>query len=426
MSVNQGSGSRSRDEKHHYLLRSVQAIVRHSLEELGYSEEMIELLKEPKCALEVKIPVRMDNGKIRIFTGYRVQHSDAIGPTKGGVLFHPDVSLTQVKALSVLNGIKSAILGLPCGGAKGGVICDPRELSFRELEGLSRGYIRAIRSIIGPRKDILALDVFTNTQIMAWMMDEYGRFSGTESPGFITGKPIVLGGLRGREYAVARSISRFVHEAASSKGIELNGAEAIIQGFGSAGSYVAKTLFESGARVVGISDAYGALYNPSGLDVEELLNCRDSFGTVTKLFQHTFTNQELLEKPCDILVLAAIENQITENNAADIRAKVVVEAAENAVSDQAAIILADRNILFVPEVLSCAADVTVSYFEWVQNNQGITWTEKEVEERLREVLSSAFEQVREMAGDRKTTMRTAAYLVGVQKLAESVRYRGWI
>lgn len=418
-------GSRSRGEKQ-LLLHSIQSVVRNALEELGYSEEMFDLLKEPQRTLEVKIPVRMDTGKVRIFTGYRAQHSDAVGPTKGGVLFHPDVSPEQIKALSVLIGIKSAILDLPCGGAKGGVVCDPRELSYRELEGLSRGYIRAIRSIIGPRRDILAHDIFTNTQMTAWMMDEYGRYAGSESAGLITGKPNVLGGLQGKEDAAARGITEFVRKAAAGRGIEPGGSRTIIQGFGGAGSYVAKSLHESGARVVGISDAYGALYNPSGLDVEELLDCRDSFGTVTKLFQHTLTNKELLEKPCDILVLTAIDNQITENNATDIRAKVVIEAAENAVSDQAAVILTERGTLFVPEILSCAADVAVSYFEWVQNIQGIAWTEKEVSERLREVLRSAFERVHAMAEDRKTTMRTAAYLVGVQKVAESVRYRGWV
>lgn len=424
MSVNQGSGSR--DVKHFHLLRSIQTVVQSSLAELGYSEEMVELLKEPQRILEVKIPIRMDSGKLRVFTGFRAQHSDAAGPTKGGVLFRPDVSLSQMKALSILIGIKSGVLGLPCGGAKGGVICDPRELSFRELEGLSRGYIRSIFPIIGPRADIPALDPFANTQIMAWMMDEFSRISRTESPGFITGKPLVLGGLHGRENAVARGVSLFVRAAASSRGIDLRGAEAVVQGFGSAGSFVAKFLSDSGAKVTGISDAYGALYNPSGLNVDELLNCRDSFGTVTKLFQHSLTNQELLEKPCDLLVLSAIENQITEKNAADVSAKVVLEAAENAVSDGAAAILSENNILFVPEILVCAADVAVSYFEWAQNNQGIIWTESKVEERLSEILNSAFHRVYDMAVDRKTTMRSAAYLVGLQRLAESVRYRGWV
>ncbi|RYL94867.1 Glu/Leu/Phe/Val dehydrogenase [Sporolactobacillus sp. THM7-4] len=425
MSVSEENDSREEKIQLHSPLQSVQAVIRSAATELGYSQEVFDFLKEPQLFLEVRIPVRMDNGKIRVFTGYRAQYNHTAGPTKGGVRFHPNVSAEQAKALSIRMGLKAGILNLPFGGAKGGVICDPRELSFRELEGLSRGYVRAIRSNIGPFRDILAQDIFTNAQVMAWMMDEYDHLN-QGSPGFITGKPLVLGGLPGGDMAGARGVVLFVCEAARKKEINLQEARVIVQGFGSAGSCVAKLLYDRGAKIVGISDAYGALYNPDGLAVDELIDQRDSFGTVTKLFRQTITNQAILEKPCDILVLAAIDNQVTHENAANIQAKVIVEAAGQAVSEQADTILTQRNVMVVPEILACSGDVTASYFEWVQNNQGMIWNEQEVWEKLDQVLSPAFHFVDETARDRNISMRKAAYTVGVRKLAEASRFRGLI
>lgn len=408
------------------LLRSTQTVIHIALEKLGYPEEVYELLKEPLRMLTVKIPVRMDNGSMKIFTGYRAQHNDAVGPTKGGIRFHPEITENEVKALSIWMSLKCGIVDLPYGGGKGGIVCDPRDMSFRELEGLSRGYVRAISQIVGPTKDIPAPDVFTNSQIMAWMMDEYSRMDEFNSPGFITGKPIVLGGSHGRESATAKGVTICIHEAAKKKGIEIKGAKVVVQGFGNAGSYLSKFMHEEGAKVIGISDAYGALHDPNGLDIDYLLDRRDSFGTVTKLFNQTISNKELLELECDILVPAAIENQITVKNADNIRAKIIVEAANGPTTLEATKILTDRGVLLVPDVLASAGGVTVSYFEWVQNNQGYYWSEEEVAEKLEKVMIKAFNHIYETAHNRHVDMRLAAYMVGVRKMAEASRFRGWI
>ena len=408
------------------VLESTQNVIQEALKILGYGSQYFELLKEPLRMLTVRIPVRMDDGTVRVFTGYRAQHNDAVGPTKGGVRFHPNVTEDEVKALSMWMSIKCGIVGLPYGGGKGGIICDPREMSMPELERLSRGYVRAISQMVGPTKDIPAPDVFTNSQIMAWMMDEYSRIREFDSPGFITGKPIVLGGSKGRETATARGVAIVIEEAAKRLGMTLGESKIIVQGFGNAGSYLAKFMHDAGAKVVGISDAYGALYDENGLDIDELLDMRDSFGTVTTRFKNTISNHELLESPCDILVPAAIENQITAANAHQVQAKIVVEAANGPTTLEATKILSERGILLVPDVLANAGGVTVSYFEWVQNNQGYYWSEEEVDAKLREVMVQSFETVFNMASQRHVNMRVAGYMVGVQRLAEALRYRGWL
>ncbi|KSU63495.1 glutamate dehydrogenase [[Bacillus] enclensis] len=408
------------------VLKSTQTVIHLALDKLGYPEEVYELLKEPVRMLTVKIPVRMDDGKVKVFTGFRAQHNDAVGPTKGGIRFHPNVTEKEVKALSIWMSLKCGIVDLPYGGGKGGIICDPRDMSFRELERLSRGYVRAISQIVGPSKDIPAPDVFTNSQIMAWMMDEYSRIDEYNSPGFITGKPLVLGGSHGRETATAKGVTICIREAAKKKGIKLEGARVVVQGFGNAGSFLAKFMHDAGAKIIGISDAYGGLHDEEGLDIDYLLDRRDSFGTVTKLFNNTITNQELLELDCDILVPAAIENQITEHNAHKIRASIVVEAANGPTTLDATKILTERGILLVPDVLASSGGVTVSYFEWVQNNQGYYWTEEEVEEKLEKILVHSFNNVYETSQTRRVDMRLAAYMVGVRKMAEACRFRGWI
>ncbi|GIN85639.1 glutamate dehydrogenase [Heyndrickxia sporothermodurans] len=425
MAAETGADNQALEEKHD-VLKSTQTVIHKALEKLGYPEEVYELLKEPIRMLTVKIPVRMDDGSVKIFTGYRAQHNDAVGPTKGGIRFHPNVTEKEVKALSIWMTLKCGIVNLPYGGGKGGIICDPREMSFRELEALSRGYVRAISQIVGPTKDIPAPDVFTNSQIMAWMMDEYSRLRENDAPGFITGKPLVLGGSHGRESATAKGVTICIREAAKKRGINLEGARVVVQGFGNAGSFLSKFMHDAGAKVIGISDAYGALYDPNGLDIDYLLDRRDSFGTVTKLFDNTISNKELLELDCDILVPAAIENQITEENAHNIRAKIVVEAANGPTTLEATQILTDRGILLVPDVLASAGGVTVSYFEWVQNNQGYYWTEEEIDEKLEKVLVHSFESVYNTSETRRVDMRLAAYMVGVRKSAEASRFRGWI
>jgi len=279
---------------------------------------------------------------------------------------------------------------------------------------------------VGPTKDIPAPDVMTNSQIMAWMMDEYSRIREFDSPGFITGKPIVLGGSQGRETATARGVAIMIHEAMKKQGIPLHEARVVVQGFGNAGSYLAKFMYEAGAKVIAISDVHGALYNESGLDIEDLLERRDSFGMVTNLFRETITNEELLKLDCDVLVPAAIENQITVHNANDIRARIIVEAANGPTTLEATRIVTDRGILLVPDVLASGGGVIVSYFEWVQNNQGYYWSEAEVDAKLREMMVRGFNQVYELHQARNVDMRLAAYMVGVRKMAEAVRLRGWV
>lgn len=408
------------------VLHLTQVVIKEALTKLGYSDEMYELLKEPLRILTVRIPVRMDDGSTRIFKGFRAQHNDAVGPTKGGVRYHPDVNEDEVSALSIWMSLKCGIVDLPYGGGKGGIICDPRQMSIRELERLSRGYVRAISQVVGPTKDIPAPDVMTNAQIMAWMFDEYSRIRELDAPGFITGKPIVLGGSQGRESATAKGVTIMIEQALQKKGMALNNARIVIQGFGNAGSYLAKFLHDSGAKVLGISDVHGALYKPDGLDIDYLLERRDSFGSVTKLFPDAISNEELLESECDILVPAAVENQITKHNAERIKASIVVEAANGPTTLEATKILTNKGVLIVPDVLASSGGVVVSYFEWVQNNQGYYWTEEEVERKLREVLVKAFENVYNIHITRDVDMRLAAYMLGVRKVAEAARFRGWI
>ncbi len=408
------------------VLQRTQRVIQDALKKMSCSEEAYELLKEPQRLLTVRIPVKMDDGTTKVFTGYRAQHNDAVGPTKGGIRFHPDVTIEEVKALSMWMSIKCGIASLPYGGGKGGIQCDPRHMSTGELERLSRGYVRAISQIVGPTKDIPAPDVYTNSQIMAWMMDEYSHIREFDSPGFITGKPLVLGGSLGRDSSTAKGVVIVLKEAARVAGLSLQGARIIIQGFGNAGSYLAQFLHNAGAVIVGISDANGALYEPDGLDIPSLLDRRDSFGTVTNLFSNCITNEELLVQPCDILIPAAIANQLTAENAPDIQAKIVVEAANGPTTLEATRLLTKRNILLVPDVLASAGGVIVSYFEWVQNNQGYYWSEKEVEERLESILKASFASVHQTARLQNADMRLAAYMVGLKKMVDASIYRGWI
>ncbi|AHV97462.1 Glu/Leu/Phe/Val family dehydrogenase [Paenibacillus sabinae] len=408
------------------VLQRTQQVIQQALQIMGCDESCYDLLKEPLRILTVRIPVKMDNGQIKVFTGYRAQHNDAVGPTKGGVRFHPDVTEEEVKALSMWMSMKCGITNLPYGGGKGGVRCDPRSMSPRELEMLSRGYVRAVSQIVGPTKDIPAPDVYTNSQVMAWMMDEYSRIREFDSPGFITGKPLVLGGSQGRESSTALGVTIVLKEACKVLGIEVKHSKVIIQGFGNAGSFLAKFLYDAGATIVGISDAYGALYDPNGLDIDDLLDKRDSFGTVTHLFQSRITNEELLVQSCDILIPAAIENQITETNAEHIQAKIVIEAANGPTTAHATKVLSDRGILIVPDVLASAGGVVVSYFEWVQNNQGYYWEEEEIIHKLQNILISSFYSIYETSRKEKVDMRLAAYIVGLKKMVDAAKWRGWI
>jgi glutamate dehydrogenase len=408
------------------VLINTQRVIHDALHLLGYDEAMYELLSEPMRVLTVQIPVRMDDGHTEVFTGYRAQHNDATGPTKGGVRFHPDVSLDEVKALSMWMSIKCGIFNLPYGGAKGGIVCDPRTMSMAEQERLARGYVRAISQIVGSAKDIPAPDVYTNPQIMSWMYDEYNHIREYDSPGFITGKPLVLGGSRGREQATALGVCIAMREAANHLGKNLKDLNILIQGFGNVGSHVAEIAYRMGAKVVGISDAGGGVYRPGGLNIPELMDARDSFGMITPHLTNVIGNAEFLVQPCDILVPAALENQIHGQNARDIQASIVVEAANGPTTSEADEILKERGILVVPDVLANAGGVTVSYFEWVQNNQGFYWTEAEVNQRLEDMMVQSVRQILDTAKRYHVSPRLAAYIVGVRPFAEAIRWRGWV
>jgi len=408
------------------MLQETQDIVRQALDVLGYGPEAFDLLKLPMRVLTVRFPVRMDDGTVRVFTGYRVQHNDAIGPTKGGVRLHPDITPEEMEALAIWMSIRCGIAELPFGGAKGGIVCDPRDMSFAEIERVSRSYVRAVSQIVGPAKDVPTPDAFSNSQNMAWMLDEYSHIRESDSAGFITGKPVILGGTRGRDGAAARGIALTLEEAVRQRKQTLEGQRVIVQGFGGIGSYLAKYLSDRGSRIVGVGDAYGALYRETGLDVDELLERRDSFGTVTRLYRDVLTNRELLEQPCDILVLAASGTAITAELADKIQASLVVEAANVSTSKDAMDILTEREVLVIPDVLSFAGDVVVSYFEWVQNNQGYYWSESEVQAKLDDRVRQSFDRVYQVAVRYGVNMRLAAYIVGVQRLAEASRWRGWI
>ncbi|WP_188880843.1 Glu/Leu/Phe/Val family dehydrogenase [Alicyclobacillus cellulosilyticus] len=408
------------------ILEHTQEAVHQALRKLGYPDEVYELLKEPIRVLTVRIPVKMDDGHVEVFTGYRAQHNDAIGPTKGGIRFHPDVTLEEVKALSIWMSLKCGIFNLPYGGAKGGIVCDPRKMSLGEQERLARGYVRAVSQIVGPTKDIPAPDVYTNAQIMAWMYDEYSRIREYDSPGFITGKPVVLGGSKGRERATALGVCIAAREAVRQLGRELKDCRVLIQGFGNVGSNVASILHDMGVKVVGVSDAGGGLYDERGLDIPRLLEQRDSFGMVTPHFRDVMPNEQFLLQPCDVLIPAALENQITADNAEQIQASVLVEAANGPTTPEADTILERRGVLVVPDVLANAGGVTVSYFEWVQNLQGWYWTEEEVNRRLEAWMVQSLQTIFHTAKTYHVGLRLAAYMVGIRPFAEAMRWRGWV
>lgn len=406
-------------------LEEFQETLKEAISYLNYPKEVFEFLKKPMRFLEVSIPVKMDDGTTQIFQGYRAQHNDATGPTKGGIRFHPDVTAEEVKALAGWMSLKCGITDLPYGGAKGGIVCEPRNMSLSELQRLSRGYVRAVSQIVGPTKDIPAPDMYTNSQIMAWMLDEYDHIREFDSPGFITGKPLVLGGSEGRETATSKGVLYTIQLVSEIKNIPITGMRVIIQGFGNVGSYLAEYLHELGAKVVGVSDALGALYDPQGLDIPYLMENRDSFGVVTTLYNDTISNQELLENECDILIPAAIGGVITRENAERLQCQIVIEAANGPTSKEAIQILDEKGIMVVPDILANSGGVIVSYFEWCQNNQGYYWPAALVDERLKEKMTESFLNIVHTADKFGTNLKVAAYIQGIRKIVEASRLRGW-
>ena len=404
-----------------------QMLIYNATRELGLPMAVYEYLKEPERVLTVSIPVRMDNGEVKTFIGYRSQHSDVIGPCKGGVRFHQDVSLDEVKALSMWMTFKCAVLGLPFGGGKGGVVCNPAELSKNELESLSRGYIRALAGFVGPDRDIPAPDVNTNQQVMGWMMDEYSKIKGYNAPGLITGKPMVLGGSAGRGAATGRGTVICIREAAKRIGLPLKGATAAIQGFGNVGSNTAILLAELGVKIVAIVDVRGGAYDPNGINIPDAVAYYGRNGTIAG-FPGTapIDTPSLLALDVDILVPAALENQITLANVDTIKAKIVAEAANGPTTPEAARVMTERGILQIPDILCNAGGVTVSYFEWVQNIQNYYWPEDEVNQKLEAMMVSAFNAVYKVHEQRAVSMRRAAYMVAIKRIADAMAARGWI
>lgn len=402
--------------------------IKMAVDKLHLTASVYDLLKEPKRSLSVLIPVRMDDGSTRVFSGYRVQHNDALGPAKGGVRFHQDVSMDEVKALSMWMTFKCAVVGIPYGGAKGGVIVNPEELSASELERVSRAYIQAIAPLIGPEKDIPAPDVNTNAQIMSWMMDEFSMIKQYNSFGVITGKPLIIGGSLGRTQATAQGVVFVIEDLVKKLNINLEGVSVVVQGFGNVGGHTAKILYDKKAKIIGISDVKGGIYNSKGLNPYKVQEHATETGSVVNYRgAKTVTNSELLELECDILIPAALENQITDKNASNIKARVVVEAANGPTTPEADKILEQKGILLVPDILANAGGVTVSYFEWVQNNMGYYWSVEEVNEKLGNIMSQAFHSVYDLYKSRKdVSMRVAAYMMAVKRVAEAMEVRGWI
>lgn len=389
---------------------------------LKLESSILSILKEPKRVIEVTIPVRMDDGSIRIFKGYRSLHCNDIGPAKGGIRFHPDVTLDEVKALSIWMTFKCGVMGLPYGGGKGGVICNPQELSKGELERLSRGYIRAIAEFVGADKDIPAPDVNTNAQIMAWMIDEFNTIKGHNEPGMITGKPVILGGSLGRAEATGRGVAFATREAAKKAGINLAGAKVVVQGYGNVGSNGARIISQLGCKIIAVSDVHGGIYNENGLDLASVdAQLKETGSIVGTQGTKSVSNQDLLEIPCDILVPAALENQITADNAPRLQCKIVVEAANGPTTPDADKILSERKILVVPDILANAGGVTVSYFEWVQNLSNFYWSEEEVNDRLEKMMVNAFNAIWSMYQQHPVDMRTAAYLVSINRVAQAIK-----
>jgi glutamate dehydrogenase (NAD(P)+) len=384
-----------------------------------------ERLRRPRRALVVSVPIRRDSGKTEVFMGYRVHHNSVLGPTKGGLRYDLDVSLGEVTALAMLMSWKCALMGLPYGGAKGGVRCNPRELSLRELEALTRRYTAEIILFIGPDLDIPAPDLGTDEQTMAWVMDTYSMTQGKSVPGVVTGKPMIVGGSAGRREATGRGIVYVLYQAAKRLGQELRGRKLVIQGFGNVGSVAARLLWRDGVLVCGVSDVRGAIWNPSGIDLRALEVHVAEAGTVTGFpGADALTNAELLEQACDILIPAAVGSQIHQGNAERIRASLVAEGANGPTTPDADQILRERGVTVIPDILANAGGVVVSYFEWVQGLQYYFWRETEIIARLQEVMTRAFNRVWASAAKEGVDLRTAALMEGIRRVAEGHHVRG--
>jgi glutamate dehydrogenase (NAD(P)+) len=392
---------------------------------MNLDPDIHEVLRAPRRVLEVSIPTRMDDGRIRVFTGYRVHHNTSRGPSKGGIRYHRDVNMDEVKALAMWMTWKCAVVSIPYGGAKGGVVVDPKQLSRGELERMTRRYAAEITPLIGPERDIPAPDLGTNEQIMAWIMDTYSTREGFSVPGVVTGKPLAVGGSAGRAQATSRGVTYITLATLKANGMAVDETRVAIQGFGNVGGHAVRLLDDQGCVVVAVSDVQGGVHNPHGISPDGLAAHHDRTGTVVGYEGgERITNAELLEIGCDVLIPAALEGQLTEANADRVRASIIVEAANGPTTPEADAIFEDRGISVVPDILANAGGVTVSYFEWVQDLQAYYWSEDEVNERLRKIMERAYVDVLGVAEDRKVPMRTAATMLGVGRVAEAHAIRG--
>ncbi|MBI4469233.1 MAG: Glu/Leu/Phe/Val dehydrogenase [Acidobacteria bacterium] len=392
---------------------------------LDLTDGLREVLKHPKRQMIVSVPVKMDDGTLRVFDGYRVQHNVARGPAKGGIRYHPDVTLDEIKALASWMTWKCATVGIPYGGGKGGVRVNSKELSLSELERMTRRYATEIAPIIGWDRDIPAPDIYTDSQTMAWIMDTVSMLRGHTELGVVTGKPVSLGGSRGRGEATARGCLFTIREACKLKNIALAGAKVVVQGYGKGGSIVARLLHEDGARVIGVSDSKGGAYNLRGIDPVSALEHKQRVGSFNGLANtEMITNAELLELPCDVLVPAAMESQITMANADRVKARIVAEAANGPTTPGADRILEEKGTFLIPDIVANAGGVSVSYFEWVQNLYGFSWDEREVNSHLERTMIDAFHKVRSTSAKYKVPMRTGAYILAIDRVAEATRVRG--
>ena len=399
----------------------------YAADKLGLDEGMREILSVPQRELKVNFPVRLDSGKIKMFTGYRVHHNNARGPVKGGLRYHPGVSMDEVRALAMWMTWKCAVVNIPYGGAKGGVVVDATTLSQRELERLTRRFATELSVFIGPDTDIPAPDVATNPQTMAWIMDTYSMHRGHSITAVVTGKPIIAGGSLGRVEATGRGVSYVTGFAAQHMGLPLSEARVVIQGFGNVGSISAKLLYEMGCKIVAVSDVFGGIYNRNGLDMSALFDYIKTSPSRTVVGfpkADSVSNVDLLTLPCDILIPAALENQLASFKADRVQAKLIVEAANGPTAPEADQIFRDRGIVLVPDILANAGGVTVSYFEWVQDRQSFFWEEEEINQRLQRVMQTSFKAVQEIADNRNVDMRTAAYILAIGRVADANTVRG--
>ncbi|ADG06481.1 Glu/Leu/Phe/Val family dehydrogenase [Kyrpidia tusciae] len=405
-------------------IQQTQDWIRMALSRLGYGEAVVEQLIEPQLCLAVRIPVTMDSGAVRMFSAYRVQHHMAVGPTKGGVRLHPEIGLDDVKAEAAIMTVKCGLAAVPFGGAKGGIVCDPRELSFRELERLARGYVRAVSQTVGQAKDILSADGFTNSRVMAWMGDEYSRLRESDARAVITGKPEVLGGISDREKLLYQSVMILIQEAVRDSGRSMSGLRVILRGFGELGAFLAGQIHRSGGVVVGLSDRYGALYQEEGLDVETLLDRRDSFGTVTRLFRTRMGHDEILNHPHDLFIGATVAPSLGEEGARVLGGRLVFEAVPGAVDPGAYAILRQKGIVTIPGVLSSLGPVILSYYEWVQNRQGYHFAPDQLMMLLQERMIDSYHRLKESLPAADGDPRLATFMVGLKPTAEAIHLRG--